>query len=194
MSHPVVESSDEYEDLPSVDDVIRRHNELAGHGRSTKTKHHDPQINVVKGPPRISFQRRDLLTVQSSIGHCVSADLAMRKGIAREICMHNPGLYKMQNDMAGSTDPGSLIAYRDHANDRWIYNLVTKYRCYDKPSYASIHESLNKMRLHAEANAVPHIYIPKLGSGYDQLHFPIVYSIIKSVFERTAIKLTICCL
>ena len=194
LSHPVAESSDEYEDLPSVDDVIRRHNESAGHGRSTRTKYHDPQINVVNGPPSISFQRRNLLSVTSSIGHCVSVDLAMRKGIAHQICRNNPGLYKMQKAMAGRTHPGSLIAYRDYDNDRWIYNLVTKYQCYDKPSYANLHASLNRMRLHAEANAVSHIYIPKLGSGFDRLQFPIVYNIIKLVFERTAIKLTIFCL
>ncbi len=63
---------------------------------------------------------------------------------------------------ACGTDVGGVAILRQ-MNGRFIYNLVTKERYSDKPTYETLEQSLQEMREHARKNGVAEIAMPKIG-------------------------------
>ena len=56
---------------------------------------------------------------------------------------------------------GEVAAVR-HDGSRFVYNLVTKPKYSDKPTYESLRKSLEDMRGHARDNSVKEIAMPKV--------------------------------
>ncbi len=55
------------------------------------------------------------------------------------------------------------VAVLKQTGDRYIYNLVTKERYSDKPTYEALERSLESMREHAKKHGVKEIAMPKIG-------------------------------
>ena len=87
--------------------------------------------------------------------------------------------------------PGSLVSYFDSLNQRYIYNLVSKTRFFHKSTYESLQLSLMALRQHLERHTIRALSIPRLGSGFDRLHWPTVFSILYRVFSKSQITITI---
>ena len=81
----------------------------------------------------------------ANFGHCVSSDLAMSAGIATQFVRLYPELEKLRPHYR-NFKKGSLIAHFSSQNSNWIYNLVTKNRHYDKPTYYNLRKSLCRMK------------------------------------------------
>jgi hypothetical protein len=73
-----------------------------------------------------------------------------------------------------------------------VFNLVTKPKCYHKPTYESLRESLEAMKNLMSLWAVTKLAIPKIGCGLDRLSWPEVYDIICEVFEGTDVEILVC--
>ncbi|XP_040563557.1 DNA ligase 3 isoform X1 [Lepeophtheirus salmonis] len=122
----------------------------------------------------------------ASLAHCISLDYSLGKGIAKTFrqkfnCFNQ--LSKVKSVIGG------LAVLKD--GDRYIYNLVTKAKYSDKPTYDNLKKSLEAMRLHAEEKNVSEIAMPKIGCRLDGLQWNAVRTLIKNVFLKTEITLTI---
>ena len=128
----------------------------------------------------------DVLSTKYSLGHCVSADFKMGRGIARAFRekFGNVKLLKQSRAMTGGL---ATIA----TEGRFVYYLVTKRRYFQKPTYAALRSALVAMRNHAKANNISHISLPKIGTGLDKLSWATVKGIIKDTFEEGDIHIVI---
>ena len=118
-----------------------------------------------------------------SLAHCISEDCRLGKGIA-----------KIFRDKFGRVDEiqkmgkgvGEVAAVRH--GSRFVYNLVTKPKYSDKPTYATLRRSLEAMRSHAKQNSVKEISMPKIGCGLDGLQWNAVRTLVKNVFLNEDVR------
>lgn len=122
----------------------------------------------------------------SSLAHCISADRAMGKGIATLFKSKFGGLDELQtqNKQVGEC----AILERE---SRFIYYLITKEKYWQKPTYKTLQDSLEAMRVHAVKHKVSLISMPAIGCGLDRLVWSNVKSLLISVFQNTNIQLVI---
>lgn len=133
----------------------------------------------------------DLFTEENaSLGHCISRDFAMSKGIAKEMkerfmrdLRHISGQYIVGN-----------VAVVHLPDNRFIYNLITKERYWEKPTYDSLRTALVAMRKHIVAHGVREVAMPLIGCGLDRLEWAHVSDLIEDVFCEIKISFRIYCL
>ena len=109
----------------------------------------------------------------SALAHCVSADLKMSRGIARDFKEKFGNLEKLQTQ--GPYVGGLLFLF---TGKRFVYYLVTKkvspsvnvsvspihyQEFHHKPQLPDFISSLKVLRSHLLAHGVSHLAIPKLG-------------------------------
>ena len=128
----------------------------------------------------------NLFDSQESMCHCVSQDLRMSKGIAKEFKARFRRYKELQNCRAKVGDVAVI-----KVGDIFVYNLVTKFRFFNKPSYRTLEESLIAMKKHALANNVHAISMPKIGCGLDGLKWQTVKCIISNVFNSSGIRINV---
>ena len=102
----------------------------------------------------------------NSIGHCISADAKMSKGLADFLSHKIPGL--RPTCRKAKLLMGQVFPFWDSTGRRYIYNLVTKQRFFDKPDSSTFLTTLETMKSHAAMHGVSKIANPKIGCGLDQ--------------------------
>jgi Macro domain len=137
---------------------------------------------------RISFLRsqipvyhrrdKDITTAMQHmpVAHCISQDRAQSKGIADSICKICPA-----NRQVYFVPVGSVSVTR--SNKYVVYNLVTKCKYYEKPSYDSLKSCLKLMREKIIEDRIEKLAIPELGCGLDQLKWSRVLPMIKETLH-----------
>ena len=122
--------------------------------------------------------------------HCISNDFALGAGIAKEFDER----YNMKNRLKAhfNTDEvtQNYIGYALKIDN--IYNLVTKDKCYQKPSYENLTKALKNLAQNIQYERITKLAMPKIGAGLDKLNWTIVLSIIKDVFKDIDIDVAIC--
>ena len=141
--------------------------------------------------PKFCFSQSNILTATACIAHCVSSDFAMAKGLASAIACCYSELQELRQLPINNFPPGSLVTYFDQQHQRFIYNLVTKRRFFYEPTYGTLELSLQALEQHLKRHNIHELAIPTLGCGYDQLHWPTVFSILFKVFSSTHNAITI---
>ena len=137
----------------------------------------------------ITIENRDLFTVPQGyfLCHCVSADFALGAGIAKAF----DSIYNMRFKLFRHYPD-----YEYHCGDALlidnVFNLVTKRKCWHKPSYESLRESLEMMREQLEFLDATKLAMPWIGCGLDKLNKDQVYDIICEVFDDMDIEIVIC--
>ncbi len=137
----------------------------------------------------IMIENRDLFTVPQGyyLAHCISADFALGAGIAKTF----DNVYDMRHKLFAFYD-----GYEYRGGDALVvdnvFNLVTKSRCFKKPTYDSLRESLEAMRDVMDELFITKLAMPKVGCGLDRLNWDNVYDIICEVFEDTDVEILIC--
>ena len=126
----------------------------------------------------IIFKQGDVLDNSISIAHCVSKDLAMKKGLALQIKTRFGGIpdLKRQHAQVGQ------IAVLKHGT-RWIIHLVTKEYYHNKPTQAAIYSTLVHMRQFMLKQGLTIIGIPKLATGLDKQPWPIIKQMLHKIFD-----------
>lgn len=137
----------------------------------------------------ITIENKDLFTVPQGyyLAHCISADFALGAGIAKTFDKVYNMRFKLFRDYDGYEYDGGDALLVDN-----VFNLVTKPKCYHKPTYESLRESLEVMKHIMEVSAITKLAIPKLGCGLDRLSWDEVYDIICEVFEDTDVDILVC--
>merc|ERR1712243_293845 len=93
--------------------------------------------------------RGDLFSASSkeSLCHCISRDYKLGKGIAK---LFREKFGRIDELKESDARVGGLAVLKD--GKRYIYNLVTKEKYSDKPSYESLRKSLEEMKVHCLAH------------------------------------------
>ena len=132
----------------------------------------------------------DILYSPHSFAHCVSADLAMAKGLARQVKSWYPAAPSAIR-LRYPPDIGSVLIYFDPISERYIFSLVTEFRHYHKLTYESVLASLYELREIVIDAGISHLSLPKLANGYDKLDFNIIFELICQVFKSLAVTIYI---
>ena len=138
---------------------------------------------------KITIENRDLFTVPQGyyLAHCISADFALGAGIAKKF----DEVYNMRFKLFREYD-----MYEYEGGDALlidnVFNLVTKKKCYHKPTYESVREALETMKDLMDFNSTTKLAMPKIASGLDRCDWNKVYDIICEVFEDTDVEILIC--
>lgn len=138
---------------------------------------------------------RDLFSVQKDyyFAQCISADFGMGAGIAvqfKERFNTKDRLTKIYpnylSEYKSSEESGDCIL-----QDK-VFNLITKERYWNKPTYVSITEALIKMRELCNLGSIKKVAMPTIGAGLDKLDWDKVSTLIKDVFKDTDIEILVC--
>ena len=131
-----------------------------------------------------------LTKYDEAMAHCVSEDMEMGAGIALKFrdMMSGDDLKEL---LSQKRKVGEVAILRPEGRGSFIYNLVTKERYYQKPTYESLTQSLYCMKTHCLENYVDTIAMPQIGCGLDKLDWVCVQNILKEVFMNTSVTIKI---
>ena len=137
----------------------------------------------------IREEQRNLFTVPQGyyLAHCISADFALGAGIAKKFDeVYNMKFKLFKNYDGYEYECGDCLVVDN------VFNLVTKPKCYHKPTYESLKAALEAMKEYMLYFDINKIAMPHIASGLDQLQWSQVLEIIKEVFEDTDVDILIC--
>lgn len=148
----------------------------------------------------IREEQRDLFTVPTDyiLVHCISSDFAMGAGIAKEFTKRGvkarlikkfQGLIKIGDCLITATTGWKLE-----------FNLVTKEKYWQKPTYKSLKAALINAKLYSlmvadkgvEKPKPVKLAMPRIGCGLDKLEWSKVKTIIEEVFADTDVEILVC--
>ncbi len=146
-------------------------------------------------------EQRDLFSVDKSYAlvHCISADFKMGAGIA--VVFTSMGvkaeLFKRYPTVDNNRWNGHGYCLKTTAGkepDRFnnVYNLITKPRYFDKPTYETLKDALLSLREQCIADQTKKIAMPYIGCGLDRLNWQKVSEMLKSIFGDTDIEILVC--
>lgn len=142
----------------------------------------------------IKEEQRDLFTVPTDyiLVHCISADFAMGAGIAKEFARRGVKAQLIEN-YHGMTKVGDC-AVTATTGWRLEFNLVTKEKYWQKPTYGSLKTALVNARILALMNDDKPVKLamPRIGCGLDRLQWNKVKVIIEEVFADTDVEILVC--
>ncbi|XP_037087230.1 ADP-ribose glycohydrolase OARD1-like [Pollicipes pollicipes] len=138
--------------------------------------------------PRVVEVTGDLFTCPSthSLAHCISADCRLGKGIAAIFKRKFGGISEL---LAQRKKPGEVAVLR--RGSRYVYNLITKHKYYEKPTYETLRRALSAVKEHCVTHEVRHLAMPRIGCGLDGLTWDRVLPIIKDVFQDCCVQVEI---
>lgn len=146
----------------------------------------------------IREEQRDLFTVPTDyiLVHCISADLAMGAGIAKEFTRRGVKA-ELQRKYQDDVEVGDCLV-SNATGWRAEFNLVTKEKYWQKPTYDSLKTALVNARINAKILALMNddkpvkLAMPKIGCGLDHLQWVKVKEIIEEVFANTDVEILVC--
>ena len=137
---------------------------------------------------RIHTVHGDLFTCPptSSLGHCVSADLKMTRGIAQRFRNTFGCIDELHSQ---SPQVGSVVFLKHHGI--YIYYIVTKEVFYQKPQTYDYYTAINAFRDLTRVHNITELAIPRLGCGLDHIPPSTFYSILSAIFNDDPITITV---
>lgn len=137
----------------------------------------------------ITIEKRDLFTVPQGyyLAHCISADFTLGAGIAKTF----DEVYNMRFKLFRNYDNYEYSGGDALPVDN-VFNLITKQKCWHKPTYESLREALEMMKEQLDFLGATKLAMPKIASGLDRLDWNQVYDVICEVFEDMDIDIVIC--
>ena len=121
------------------------------------------------------------------IAHTISADGAMKKGFAESTCKRNPELRHFCISIHANII--DILIFTDPKSGQIIFNLITKQRYFQKPTYDNIFNTLSEMKDQAIANNIRSIAVPKIACDLDKMNWEEVSKIIVDVFQHSGITM-----
>ena len=140
---------------------------------------------------KLTIEHRDLFTVPKDyyLCHCISADFALGAGIAKKFAELGVREWLIRNYQRYIYNKGECL-FTHATNWQGEYNLVTKEKCWQKPTLISLRESLISMKsLWTDGEKIA---MCKIGCGLDKLQWKDVEPIIREVFYDTDTEILIC--
>lgn len=121
--------------------------------------------------------------------HCISRDYALGAGIAVEFDKR----YDMRNRLLKLAEEKPETLDEKCIEVENVFNLITKEKYWEKPSYKSLEESLLEMKKKLSKNKnIKKLVIPKIGCGLDRLSWDKVEPMVQELFKDLDIELVVC--
>ena len=86
---------------------------------------------------------------------------------------------------------GQTFPFRDRTGNRYIYNLATKIKLFEKPNLPILSLTPDAMKSHARLYEVSNIAIPKIGCGLDQINWQEVLKLLGDSFAYSIIRFVV---
>jgi len=125
-------------------------------------------------------------TTDYALGHCVSKDFKMSKGIALEF---RRKFGQVDQLLQQNKQIMEIAAIK--CNGRNILYIITKDSHQQKPTYETIFYALKNLREYCESNNINKVALPKIGSGHDQLNWEQIRTMLRYIFKNSEIKIII---
>lgn len=130
---------------------------------------------------KFEYRKGDLFKIprEYCFVHCISADFALGKGIAKQF----DNIYHMKfklNNRYGDTPLEERVGQAYLVDN--VFNLVTKEQYFQKPTYETLCDCLQDMREKVVQLNIHKIAMPKIECGLNRLRWYTVQQIIKGVF------------
>lgn len=124
--------------------------------------------------------------------HCISSDFALGAGIAKQFAKYGVKNY-LKNHCRSIWNGNGYCIPSPINNYRGVFNLVTKEKYYNKPTYETLTQSLIDMKSKLyKLNGDIKLAMPYIGCGLDKLEWEKVKKIIEEVFKDTEIIIVVC--
>ena len=129
------------------------------------------------------------------IVHCVSSDFEMGIGVAKVLADLEPEMREelrcsFPKKRNRSDFKPMVVSYKEK-----IWNLVTKYRYFDKPTVTEVKECLIELRetLHVMFGVanVKHVSMPMIASGADKIPWDVTKALLEEIFEGDEFVITV---
>jgi hypothetical protein len=132
-------------------------------------------------------ENRNLFGVEHGyyFAHCISGDFALGAGVAKQFDL----LYNMREKLVkkyGSINYNCVILVDN------VFNLVTKDKYFQKPTYDSLIEALSELHDAVIGLEIEKLAMPRIGCGLDGLDWDKVKDIIQEMFADTNIEILVC--
>lgn len=125
------------------------------------------------------------------LAHCISGDYALGAGIAVQFAEH----YNMREKLHKRFPIADGVKFANVGKALLVdnvFNLVTKARCFHKPTYDTLYETLVDMREQCENLDIKKVAMPLIGCGLDRLNWEKVVDVIIDVFDDLDIEILVC--
>lgn len=119
--------------------------------------------------------------------HCISRDYALGAGIAVEFDKR----YDMRNRLLKLAEEKPETLDEKCIEVENVFNLITKEKYWQKPSYKSLEESLLEMKEKLSKN-IKKLVMPKIGCGLDRLSWCKVEPMVQELFKDLDIEIVVC--
>jgi hypothetical protein len=119
--------------------------------------------------------------------HCISRDYALGAGIAVEFDKR----YDMRNRLLKLAEEKPETLDEKCIEVENVFNLITKEKYWEKPSYNSLEESLLEMKEKLSKN-IKKLVMPKIGCGLDRLSWDKVEPMVQEIFKDLDIEIVVC--
>lgn len=144
-------------------------------------------------PVEIEFKKGDLFnSTDEALAHCVSKDLAMGAGIAKEFRKRFGKVEFLRQQQCNVGD----VAYMDSWNKKakttqTLFYMVTKEKYYQKPTIRTVSKALQRLRYLIIEMGITTLSMPMISTGLDQMSWPLVLQEIETAFYGSNVKITI---
>lgn len=145
-------------------------------------------------------EQRDLFSLPHGywFAHCISADFALGAGIAKQF-EERYNMRHMLRTAFGYGEFGMEVWDWDEWGPSCLYcsnvlNLVTKKKCFYKPTLEDLEEALKDMKEVCLERGVTKLAMPRIGCGLDRLNWDDVRPMIEEIFEDMDIEILVCVL
>lgn len=132
-------------------------------------------MNIItkRGNLFTEIKRKDPHYEKYVLGHCISADAGMGKGIAVDFVNYFPKI-KQLRQMELEVGNSYFVSP--------VYNIVTKRKYSGKPTILTMESALHSLREQMVINNHYYLAIPKIGCGLDRLCWPEVQNLLVTIF------------
>ena len=86
---------------------------------------------------------------------------------------------------------GQAFPFWGHNGNRYIYNLVTKTKFFEKLNLPTLSLTLEETKSHARLYGISTIAIPKIGCGLDQMNWQVVVKLLRDIFAYSNIRIVV---
>lgn len=119
-----------------------------------------------------------------TLAHCISHDARMSRGIA--VDFENQFNLRSEIQNTSRVVGGVVALWR---NTRFIANLVTKWRCFHKPTVEDLQRSLFALRDFMHFNNLTEIAMPEIAAGLDAIPLNLTIDLLTEIFQNTPVTI-----
>jgi hypothetical protein len=125
-------------------------------------------------------------TEDYALGHCVSKDFKMSKGIALEFRRKFGQIDKLLLQNKQVTEIAAI-----KCDQRSILYIITMDSHHQKPTYETMFYAIKNLPKFCESNNLNKVALSKIGSGYDQLNWEQIRTMLRYIFKNSEIKIMV---